>query len=638
MKIVSEAYQYVPLPKGTSIRLLHIEFGEAELEEPLFCRLEEVFLDDSPSYRALSYTWGDPTETFPVYIENSHDSAVEEVEPMYSRLDVTVNLHQALVQLRENYVPLVIWADAICIDQSNLDERSQQVQLMAKIYECADETCIWLGMADEYTDVAFDWLEKSAEQMVAEGEREDPAGSPRSWENSMPRISEDEVQVIQRTFSDSGPRKWWERAWVVQELAYSHLAMLFCGTKSYPWLVLEVLGFALYIGALKSHYATQDWPFADFRIRISTKSIRSLSDLAKFGIINKRNGISKRFEEVLALTRSRKSTNPRDHVYALLGLCTFSNRDLIPEYSKSVSEVWSDATKVMLSDSGVLDPICGSQGSWKNDDVSEEERYFTAVEVVPTWLPNIAEYLVPRTLQLYSASSGSALPADFIADDESSVLRLEGTFCDTISDIAPAISWDDSMGLMTPYDVKIWEPLELMSSTYPTGEPSFDAYIRALLHDLMGNVEDGEHRITAEEIRDIREGWLKYIRCPDAFYDSEDENSDLPETARIKNIINNALLSLSNSTLDGWRLCRTKTGHLGQIPKDAEIEDMVFVMSGSKVPFLLRPRAQAESSAKHTERSEYNMIGTCFLQGIMDGEAYDNPENRFGERETIFLF
>lgn len=54
-------YQYYPLPREDCIRLLWPFPGEDE--RPVSCRLLSVPLEDAPSYEALSYVWGDPTNT-----------------------------------------------------------------------------------------------------------------------------------------------------------------------------------------------------------------------------------------------------------------------------------------------------------------------------------------------------------------------------------------------------------------------------------------------------------------------------------------------------------------------------------------------------------------------------------------------
>ena len=47
---------------------------------------------------------------------------------------------------------LQIWADAVCINQNDVDERSSQVSIMSDIYQEAKKCQIWLGTVEEIKD------------------------------------------------------------------------------------------------------------------------------------------------------------------------------------------------------------------------------------------------------------------------------------------------------------------------------------------------------------------------------------------------------------------------------------------------------------------------------------------------------
>ncbi|KAI4924338.1 uncharacterized protein J4E92_007419, partial [Alternaria infectoria] len=112
------------------IRLLHVHPGA--WNDDIECHLETASLNDNPQFYAISYVWGDPTITLPIRIDG---------EP----LEITQNLRNGLQRLRRTDEVLIIYADAACINQSDLNERSEQVQLMGEIYSLAEETFIWLG-------------------------------------------------------------------------------------------------------------------------------------------------------------------------------------------------------------------------------------------------------------------------------------------------------------------------------------------------------------------------------------------------------------------------------------------------------------------------------------------------------------
>jgi hypothetical protein len=145
----SYSYSLLP-PEGEHIRLLHLLPNEDEAA-PLQCELSNYSLQKSGPrthlYEALSYVWGNPRETLPIYVDKHQFS-------------VTVNLHAALSHLRDHSFERIIWVDAICIDQKSLEERGQQVQLMAKVYSNAHRIIVWLGVTAEDIDGALEdiWL------------------------------------------------------------------------------------------------------------------------------------------------------------------------------------------------------------------------------------------------------------------------------------------------------------------------------------------------------------------------------------------------------------------------------------------------------------------------------------------------
>ncbi|KAH7343101.1 heterokaryon incompatibility, partial [Pyrenochaeta sp. MPI-SDFR-AT-0127] len=86
-------------------------------------------------YEALSYTWGDPKERLPILVNETE-------------VPVTRNLHAALEHFRSETIDVVLWVDALCINQTDDVEKSKQVDLMTKIYAYATSTRVWLGPAD----------------------------------------------------------------------------------------------------------------------------------------------------------------------------------------------------------------------------------------------------------------------------------------------------------------------------------------------------------------------------------------------------------------------------------------------------------------------------------------------------------
>jgi hypothetical protein len=144
-----ERYTYHPLPPGERrIRLLQLLPGSGS--DDIQCDIVNYTINiERPfgMYEALSYCWGDPGNPRRIQVKNQGDAA-------FRYLDVTANLFEGLKRLRDPDMPRMMWIDAICICQSDLEERGQQVGFMATIYAMASQVVVWLGAGSE-DDHAF---------------------------------------------------------------------------------------------------------------------------------------------------------------------------------------------------------------------------------------------------------------------------------------------------------------------------------------------------------------------------------------------------------------------------------------------------------------------------------------------------
>ena len=111
----------------------------------LKCHLREASLDVSITFEAISYTWGSSNNR--VGIDWDEES-----------VPGTRNCDQVLRRLRLPNAPRILWIDALCINQLDIDERNQQVQIMGQIYQTAERVLIWLGPATADSDIALDFL------------------------------------------------------------------------------------------------------------------------------------------------------------------------------------------------------------------------------------------------------------------------------------------------------------------------------------------------------------------------------------------------------------------------------------------------------------------------------------------------
>jgi hypothetical protein len=179
-------YHYTRLPEADNIRLIRLLYSEDE-NAPIRCQLFNYSLRESGKrthpYDALSYVWGNPDETRPIVIDKHV-------------LHVTVNLHDALSQLRYRSIERIIWVDAVCINQNDTKEKEQQIQFMAKIYGQANRVVVWLGRAANRSDQALEEIRV--------------AGGKTSTTTSNKETMQQAVLALLR-------RPWFRRIWVREQ-------------------------------------------------------------------------------------------------------------------------------------------------------------------------------------------------------------------------------------------------------------------------------------------------------------------------------------------------------------------------------------------------------------------------------------
>lgn len=125
------------------IRLLTVAAGAGD--EVLRCSLKHVKLSDSStreSYETVSYAWGNPNDRTPIYIDGR-------------LVDIPSSAHRALRRMQNPSRERTLWIDAVCINQSDKVERSNQVALMSEVYSSSAGNLVWLGEANETTEKAL---------------------------------------------------------------------------------------------------------------------------------------------------------------------------------------------------------------------------------------------------------------------------------------------------------------------------------------------------------------------------------------------------------------------------------------------------------------------------------------------------
>ena len=288
------------------IRLLKIHPGS--YSDPISCTLNRASLRGRHHFKALSYVWGQSEFTRTVKINGY-------------LFEITTNLYDALIHLRSPVEPLVIWVDAVCINQCDLRERNHQVSQMAMIYSAADEVVAWLGAAANSSEMAMSFIASYT------GSEEDI---------SKLRAPDSELWLA---LDQIWARPYWERVWVVQELASASKASFQCGSSI---VTLERLQRVL-VGlrdAFLFHSNDAIWkPRRMLRLRTGATNMQLL--------------------ELLWIAAELKATDSRDRIYGLLGITPEEYRSyIVPDYSKTFGDIIQEVMEHYVRLEVNLDMLC----------------------------------------------------------------------------------------------------------------------------------------------------------------------------------------------------------------------------------------------------------------------------------------
>ncbi|RAH56018.1 HET-domain-containing protein [Aspergillus piperis CBS 112811] len=295
-----ETYKYTPLPLRT-IRLLHLmphEDEDAEIQGQLVEYSLERSGGSPALYEALSYVWGDPNNPRKISIDGN-------------KLQVTISLHSALQQIRHTLMTRVLWIDAICINQGDDVEKGQQVGYMAEIYSKASRVIVWLGEPENGCDKALEDICLEVDQ--------------RSMSSLEPQVKEQISTLLHRP--------WFERIWVLQEVAAARHVVLKCGSVEVDGYAFCVALNSQSLGLLEGVSPTVQNVVHSAIYLIQGAAFRSRrvasSSMGRFSL-----GI-RPLGELVEVYHTRKATRLHDKVFALLGMSSDDQiaAGLSPDYS-----------------------------------------------------------------------------------------------------------------------------------------------------------------------------------------------------------------------------------------------------------------------------------------------------------------
>ncbi|KPM42893.1 hypothetical protein AK830_g3709 [Neonectria ditissima] len=317
-------YQYKPLQGPKAIRILRLSGGESSI---IFAELVETTLGSHVPYEAVSYTWGSP--------KLSHTLSVQGGKT----LEITVSLYNALRAIRHPKIESgarYVWADGVCINQCDNDEKSKQVNLMAEIYQLARRVITYIGENTHDIDQGIGLANK----LVLAGEErqsDNIVTIPAAYaKHNVPNPSDFSWESLR----DFLGRSWYTRMWIVQESLLNPNMIMMCGKVEICWDLFTTLVAMMRQGEFMQYGAIQ--ASSDKQ----TGAIQAMADMR----VEYQRSPSPLFLLLLS-SRQLDCTDPKDRVFALASLCQDSK--ITVDYDKTVAEIYTETARFLLSLHGI---------------------------------------------------------------------------------------------------------------------------------------------------------------------------------------------------------------------------------------------------------------------------------------------
>ncbi|KAF2162815.1 hypothetical protein M409DRAFT_68812 [Zasmidium cellare ATCC 36951] len=188
-------------------------------DDPIQCRLHEVSLKDCPTrFIALSYCWNTSKAPETIWCDGRS-------------LQITANLFAALRNARAASAEVNLWIDQICVDQTNIIDRNDQVSKMGAIFKAASGVIVWLGEESHGSSAAMElpkrirrfWPSLYDDPNELTNPDKTPAECPRWGEGAWPAF----IMLL--------TRPWFRRLWVIQEVVCARDIVVTCGTATSFW-------------------------------------------------------------------------------------------------------------------------------------------------------------------------------------------------------------------------------------------------------------------------------------------------------------------------------------------------------------------------------------------------------------------
>lgn len=617
-----EEYQYEPI-RPDQIRILELWPGNPS--DALYGRLRSVSVSDNPGYYAISYAWGEPILSHTINLSGRS-------------LGITPSLYGALCRLRQQRRRVAFWADAICINQNDTEEKSHQVHSMAQIFARAKKVCIWLG-DDGSGNCKIAWacdllgkIHEDEDELPRIGEVE---RSLRVANDMLNKVGHTPCQRCGTTFSATEHsvnwllkllnvlwgKPWFSRLWVIQEAASALEKTFFLGKHEIRFEAISI--------AIKYQYYLNRHLVASSQLdRAERARLIRVNDLIVM-IEDARPSVYLHAPTLIGtLIHSRAfiASDVRDRVFATQTLANIQGvAELQPDYHIAPAELWLRvATYCIAKESDHL----ANPGSYQR---------FPAVILALAGLPPkrssgvswVTDFSLltdnsRRKFKFYmeqgTKHKAGGPPEYNVLEIQGPILRHRGIVHGSIQEICPGSQFRPPNSEEHDSETASNRFLQVVASFLVPWYLSCATFAQMHTIDHLAQTLDmrklllhGSTRVETPAAWSLNE-FLAHLRGQYWLLDGIycDPNQIYEDLRPFLTGLHAAL------ELDSTRvLASTSDGRIGWVPESSKAGDAICLLKGAPFPFVLRDRGGGS----------YELQGDAYVQGIENGEAWPPDES-----------